>query len=106
MKLINGSLKGLNHLHEQKLLHRDIKPNNILVSNNLEAKISDFGIAKDLKNDWKTTINTTSGTFGYIPIEVHQSLRHSFKSDIFSLGCVFYQLMSGGHHPFGANSFD
>lgn len=100
MKLIKGSLQGLNHLHEEKTLHRDIKPHNILISESLEPKIADFGIAEEIKPEWKTTI--TKGTCGYFPAEVYDSCMHSYWSDMFGLGCVIYELISGGYHPFGA----
>jgi len=98
-------LHGLNHLHvEKKQLHRDIKPDNILVDSNLgRAKLSDFGISKKLGNEHnELTIETTktyTGTLCYMSPERLDNKEYGYPSDIWSLGVVLFE-MAVGVHPY------
>ncbi|KAM0790703.1 hypothetical protein ACM66B_004560 [Microbotryomycetes sp. NB124-2] len=134
---------GIRHLHNLKIVHRDIKPQNILVSTSTRGKgvrmlISDFGLCKKLDVDessFQQTLNHAAGSFGYRAPEVFRgqvdpndainsngstsqlsvtnsstgsgnalvdpSLRLTRSIDIFSLGCIFYYVLTGGEHPFG-----
>ncbi|CAI5756727.1 unnamed protein product [Candida verbasci] len=132
---------GLNYLHSLKIVHRDIKPQNILVSlgkskiaeNNVRLLISDFGLCKKLDNDQSsfrvTTQHAASGTSGWRAPELllnHEKEPNLFEIspdsissnnettsngsggkrltkaiDIFSLGCVFFYILTDGLHPFG-----
>lgn len=102
-KLMQDCIKGLAHLHQQKILHRDIKPENILLSQNLDAKLADFGISKFLKLP-KSQIKFTNdiGTLGWRSPELIQNDQNiQTNSDIFSLGCIFYYIKTmGAGHPF------
>lgn len=90
MKVIEEALLGLEHAHNNDVLHRDIKPGNILIGNNDEAKLSDFGLALDYHID-------PSDTFGYRPhqpLEVIQGNPMNKLSDIFAMGVTFYRLLN------------
>lgn len=134
---------GIRHLHKLKIVHRDIKPQNILVSTSklggVRMLISDFGLCKKLDMDessFQQTVNHAAGSFGYRAPEVLRgqvdpnggastpsnstvdsrhgresstgsgtntdpSMRLTRSIDIFSLGCIFYYVLTGGEHPFG-----
>ena len=85
-------LVGLETLQKYQIVHRDFKPSNILLSDSgLTAKICDFNISEYLEN-----LSTTSvlGTPSYIAPEVWKDSRYSFACDIFSVGCILYELMT------------
>ena len=89
---------GLYYLHEKKILHRDIKTKNIFIKNNLTVKIGDFGIAKIL-NSTSSYAHTFIGTPYYISPELCKDQPYNDKSDVWSLGCVLYELCTL-NHPF------
>mmetsp|Transcript_19825 Transcript_19825/g.43138 ORF Transcript_19825/g.43138 Transcript_19825/m.43138 type:complete len:627 (+) Transcript_19825:361-2241(+) len=91
---------GLAALHNMKILHRDIKPGNIMVMANDVAKIGDLGIAKLLKH---TMAKTQIGTPHYMPPEIWRNRPYSFTSDSWALGCLLYE-MSTFSVPFEARS--
>ncbi|XP_015064170.1 proline-rich receptor-like protein kinase PERK5 isoform X3 [Solanum pennellii] len=98
LKIALGSAKGLAYLHEDchpKIIHRDIKAANILLEDNFEAKVADFGLAK-LSSDNLTHVSTrVMGTFGYMAPEYASSGKLTDRSDVFSFGIVLLELITG-----------
>ncbi|XP_029584543.1 serine/threonine-protein kinase/endoribonuclease IRE1 isoform X2 [Salmo trutta] len=107
--LLQQTMIGLKHLHSHQIVHRDVKPHNILLkdhSDSVTVKISDFGMSKQLA-DGRQSYSTRSGalgTMGWNAPEVLDESRNvnpTSAVDIFSAGCVFYYVLTGGEHPFG-----
>ncbi|XP_045423250.1 serine/threonine-protein kinase Nek5 isoform X2 [Lemur catta] len=94
---------GLKHIHDRKILHRDIKAQNIFLSKNgIVAKLGDFGIARVLNNSMELA-RTCVGTPYYLSPEICQNKPYNNKTDIWSLGCVLYELCTL-KHPFEGNN--
>ncbi|XP_057378391.1 serine/threonine-protein kinase PLK1-like [Daphnia carinata] len=91
-------LLGVKHLHENKIIHRDLKLGNLFLNENMELKIGDFGLATKLDYDGERK-KTLCGTPNYIAPEVLCKKGHSFEVDIWSMGCILYTLLVG-HPPF------
>ncbi|KAI3991787.1 hypothetical protein MKX01_038185 [Papaver californicum] len=112
LKVATGAARGIAYLHEYchpRIIHRDIKSSNILLDNNFDALVSDFGLAK-LALDANTHISTrVMGTFGYLAPEYASSGKLTEKSDVYSFGVVLLELISGrkpvdGSQPLGDES--
>ncbi|KDP28001.1 hypothetical protein JCGZ_19081 [Jatropha curcas] len=98
MKILVGTAKALAYLHEAiepKVVHRDIKSSNILIDDNFEAKISDFGLAKLLGSGKSHITTRVMGTFGYVAPEYANSGLLNEKSDVYSFGVVLLEAITG-----------
>ncbi|XP_072433229.1 serine/threonine-protein kinase Nek5-like isoform X2 [Chiloscyllium punctatum] len=94
---------GLKHIHDRKILHRDIKTQNIFLCNKgVTVKLGDFGIARMLNNTMELA-HTCIGTPYYLSPEICANQPYNNKTDIWSLGCVLYELATL-NHPFEGNN--
>lgn len=97
-KIILDIAKGLAYLHEdcrQKIIHFDIKPENILLDKNFNAKVSDFGLSKLIEREQKVVVTTLKGTLGYLAPEWLRSSFITEKVDVYSFGVVVLEILCG-----------
>ncbi|KAK1342164.1 hypothetical protein QTO34_016921 [Cnephaeus nilssonii] len=87
---------GVNHIHKKHVLHRDIKSKNIFLTQNGQVKLGDFGSAHLLSNPMAFAC-TYVGTPYYVPPEIWENMPYNNKSDIWSLGCILYELCTLKH---------
>jgi serine/threonine protein kinase len=87
--------EGLRHAHEEDIVHRDIKSANIMVKKNGQAKIMDFGLAKLAGSTFITKEGTTMGTIAYMSPEQARGESMDYRTDIWSVGVVLYEIISG-----------
>ena len=97
---ICGIIISLEYIHSNNIIHRDVKPENLVLDENGYIRLTDFGIAKINEKD---NSSETSGTPGYMSPEVIKSLNHSFPVDFFALGVIGYEFMKG-ERPYMGNS--
>ncbi|KAK9727240.1 hypothetical protein RND81_05G267600 [Saponaria officinalis] len=96
MKVSFGAAKGLAFLHETKVIFRDFKTSNLLLDSNYNAKLSDFGLAKDGPTGDKSHVSTrVTGTDGYAAPEYVATGHLTAKSDVYSFGVVLLEMLSG-----------
>lgn len=97
------SCRALKHAHDRGIIHRDIKPANLMLTPDDQIKLSDFGIAKLYGNTGLTLDGGPIGTANYMSPEQAEGKRASARSDLYSLGCMFYALLAN-RPPFVSNS--
>lgn len=96
--LLSPIARALHYAHEKKIIHRDVKPSNILIAENGEPMLSDFGVAKILGAEETMDLTSTSvgvGTPYYMSPEQGRNKEVGPKSDVYSLGVVLYELVTG-----------
>ncbi|KAG8643509.1 hypothetical protein MANES_11G043100v8 [Manihot esculenta] len=107
-KIALASAEGLAYLHEcnPRVIHRDIKTANILLDDNFEPKIADFGLAKDFSNSVTHISTDPKGTKGYVAPENLKGKKLTDKSDVFSFGVVLLELVTGKQAVEGKNAVE
>lgn len=99
IEIIKQVASALQHAYEQNIVHRDIKPSNLLLKRDGTVKITDLGLARSIDDTIETNITragTTVGTVDYMaPEQARNSKSADTRSDIYSLGCTWYQMLTG-----------
>ena len=86
---------GISHAHDSYIIHRDLKPQNIMIREDGSIKITDFGIAMALNSTQLTQTNSVMGSVHYLPPEQASGKGSTIRSDIYSMGILFYELLTG-----------
>lgn len=111
-QIARGVCEGLAALHSRGVVHRDLKPHNVLMSENGRAKLSDMGLCRRMVPEQTSFFSVGSGgSSGWqapeqLIIRDGGAARQTKAMDIFSLGCVMYYCISAGRHPFGESSYN
>ena len=103
VQIMKQLTSAIEHAHDHQIVHRDIKPQNILMDQNGNVKITDFGIATTLSATSYTKTNSVIGTVHYLSPEQAKGGIASHKSDIYALGIVLFELLTG-ELPFSGES--
>ncbi|XP_051744294.1 uncharacterized protein LOC127509541 isoform X1 [Ctenopharyngodon idella] len=104
-KIVKEMLLGLQVLHRAEVIHRDIKPRNVLIDTEGKARLADFGISRKLEEGKTTVYTDRAGTQGWEATEILNQTdskgRYKMSSDIQVAGMLVYYILSDGKHPFG-----
>jgi serine/threonine-protein kinase len=105
IEIIDGVLRALDYSHQAGIVHRDIKPGNVMVTRNGDVKVMDFGIARAMSDAQATMTQTAQviGTAQYLSPEQARGERVDSRSDLYSTGCLLYELLTG-RPPFTGDS--
>ena len=105
LEIVDGILAALAYSHQRGIVHRDIKPANVMLNRNGEVKVMDFGIARAMSDGASTMTQTSAviGTAQYLSPEQARGEQVDARSDIYSAGCVLYELLAG-RPPFVGDS--
>ena len=93
MKIIMQICLGLKEIHKEKVIHRDLKPENIFIDEDYKVKIGDFGVSKMMESYHQYALSL-AGTSHYIAPEIEKKEKYDFRVDIYSFGCIIYELFT------------
>src|ERR1700749_3304922 len=101
LEITSGVLRALEYSHQAGIVHRDIKPGNVMVTRNGDIKVMDFGIARAMSDAQATMTQTAQviGTAQYLSPEQARGERVDSRSDLYSTGCLLYELLCGRPFP-------
>lgn len=102
-EIAGDAARALHYAHERDLVHRDVKPGNIMVADDGQVKVTDFGIARAMNAETVTQTAAVLGTAAYVAPEQAQSERVDRRTDVYALGCVLYEMLTG-RQPFTGDS--
>jgi serine/threonine protein kinase len=102
-RIVSRIAQGLTYAHKKRVIHRDLKPDNILFDDNGDPFISDFGVARLAESSGSLTGSGVIGTPAYMSPEQAQGLELDSRSDIYGLGVIVYQMLSG-RQPYSADT--
>ena len=100
-RMLQEAVAGVEYLHTMGIVHRDVKPQNILLTASWTAKVADFGLGAELDRGRSSFDTHTAGTLGWLAPEALAGERCTRAVDVFGLGCVIHYVLTDGVHPFG-----
>ncbi|MBI6100587.1 serine/threonine protein kinase, partial [Clostridium perfringens] len=103
VRLMGQILLAMRLAHTQGIIHRDLKPQNVLLTSDGNAKVSDFGIAVAFAETSLTQTNSMLGSVHYLSPEQARGSKASIQSDIYAMGIIFYEMLTG-HIPYDGDS--
>jgi eukaryotic-like serine/threonine-protein kinase len=105
LEITDGILDALDYSHRHGIVHRDIKPSNVMVTGAGDVKVMDFGIARSMGGSQSTITQTAEvvGTAQYMSPEQARGERADARNDLYSVGCLLYELLTG-RPPFTGGS--
>ena len=97
IEIVSGILEALSYSHKSGIVHRDIKPGNIMITDSGDVKVMDFGIARALSDAGATLTSTWNivGTAQYLSPEQASGTETDERSDLYSVGCLLYEMLAG-----------
>ena len=104
VEIVAKTADALHYAHNKEIIHRDIKPANIMLNIYGEPIVTDFGIAKIMGGTQHTATGATLGTARYMAPEQIKGERIDPRTDVYALGVALFEMLSGGQHPFEADS--
>jgi len=97
MRIVEQIAEALNVAHEAGVVHRDLKPDNILIDERGNAYLTDFGIAKQVAEDKRSATDAIKGTFAYLSPEQIEQTTVSPQTDVYAFGVMLYEMLAGQH---------